>query len=219
MPAQSPTGFADPQGMKRSLCASVTSWISDRVPLAGNAGGTPAAAGKNWDGVLEYDPGPFETRPPGAPQDEDKHLMGMRKIPHPEEAAPAAVSKDARPRSSQFGFLAEPRGPTGRSLAAPSADGPCPVLFLPGRLSRGQAAIRTRTGRTAQTHRGVHRLLSQKEPELADLALFLSQAYNLKAVADYELGQARAYRSIARAPRSIGLKPSASFTCDGVWAI
>lgn len=54
-----------------------------------------------------------------------------------------------------------------------------------------QAVIRARTGRTAKTHRGVHRLLSQLargEPQLAGLALFLSQAYNLKAVADYELG-------------------------------
>jgi len=54
-----------------------------------------------------------------------------------------------------------------------------------------QAVIRAHTGRTAKTHRGVHRMLSQlarREPQLADLALFLSQAYNLKAVADYELG-------------------------------
>jgi uncharacterized protein (UPF0332 family) len=54
-----------------------------------------------------------------------------------------------------------------------------------------QAVIRARAGRTAKTHRGVHRLLSQvarREPQLAGLALFLSQAYNLKAVADYELG-------------------------------
>ena len=54
-----------------------------------------------------------------------------------------------------------------------------------------QAVIRARTGKTAKTHRGVHRMLSQlarREPEFADLALFLSQAYNLKAVADYELG-------------------------------
>lgn len=54
-----------------------------------------------------------------------------------------------------------------------------------------QAVLRARTGRTAKTHRGVHRLMSQlgqKEPQLADLALFLSQAYNLKSVADYELG-------------------------------
>jgi hypothetical protein len=37
----------------------------------------------------------------------------------------------------------------------------------------------------------VHRLLPQsarKEPELAYLALFRSQAYNLKPVPDYELG-------------------------------
>ncbi len=54
-----------------------------------------------------------------------------------------------------------------------------------------QAVIRARTGRTAKTHRGVHRMLSQlgrDEPPLAALALFLSQAYNMKAVADYELG-------------------------------
>jgi hypothetical protein len=58
----------------------------------------------------------------------------------------------------------------------------------------------------------VHRLLSQlarKEPELADLALFLSQAYNLKAVADYELGPSagvpldRASSAIDRAARFI----------------
>jgi uncharacterized protein (UPF0332 family) len=54
-----------------------------------------------------------------------------------------------------------------------------------------QAVIRVRTGRISKTHRGVHRLLSdfaRSDPQLADLALFLSQAYNLKAVADYELG-------------------------------
>jgi uncharacterized protein (UPF0332 family) len=54
-----------------------------------------------------------------------------------------------------------------------------------------QAVIRARTGRTAKTHRGVRRLVSvlaREEPRLADFALFLAQAYNLKAVADYELG-------------------------------
>ncbi len=54
-----------------------------------------------------------------------------------------------------------------------------------------QAVIVARTGKIARMHRGVHRLLSQlarTEPRLADLALFLRQAYNLKAVADYELG-------------------------------
>lgn len=44
---------------------------------------------------------------------------------------------------------------------------------------------------TAKSHGGVHRLLAQlgrDEPQLAELGLFLSQAYNLKAVADYEFG-------------------------------
>jgi hypothetical protein len=43
----------------------------------------------------------FETRPLGAPQDDGKALMALREIPHPEEAAKAAVSKDAR-RSIQL---------------------------------------------------------------------------------------------------------------------
>ena len=54
-----------------------------------------------------------------------------------------------------------------------------------------RAAIRARTRRTAKTHRGVYRILSQlgrTEPPFAALALFLSQAYNMKALANYELG-------------------------------
>jgi len=42
-----------------------------------------------------------------------------------------------------------------------------------------------------KTHRGVHRLFSSlavNDHELNDLAVFLSQSYNLKSVADYELG-------------------------------
>ena len=75
-----------------------------------------------------------------------------------------------------------------------------------------QAIIRARTGSTAKTHRGVHRLLSQLargEPQLADLALFLSQAYNLKSVADYELGPSagvpldRASEAIGRATQLV----------------
>jgi uncharacterized protein (UPF0332 family) len=51
--------------------------------------------------------------------------------------------------------------------------------------------ILVRLNMTAKTHRGVQRLFSKlanDDPQLADLALFLSQSYNLKAVADYELG-------------------------------
>lgn len=54
-----------------------------------------------------------------------------------------------------------------------------------------QAIIRARTGRISKTHRGVHRLMAnfgRSDPQLADLARFLSQSYNLKSVADYELG-------------------------------
>jgi hypothetical protein len=57
--------------------------------------------GKNWDEGLHNWLASFETRPSGAPQDEDKALMALKKIPHPEEAARAAVSKDAQRRSSR----------------------------------------------------------------------------------------------------------------------
>jgi len=75
-----------------------------------------------------------------------------------------------------------------------------------------QAVIRVRTGRISKTHRGVHKLLSdygRSDPQLAALALFLSQAYNLKAVADYELGPGagvpldRASEAIERAEQFI----------------
>ena len=75
-----------------------------------------------------------------------------------------------------------------------------------------QAVIRVRTGRIAKTHRGVQKLLSdygRGDPRLADLAVFLSQAYNLKAVADYELGSGadvpleRASEAIERAAQFI----------------
>lgn len=53
-----------------------------------------------------------------------------------------------------------------------------------------QALIVFRRGKVSKTHRGVHLLfheLSVNEHELGDLARFLSRAYDLKAVADYEL--------------------------------
>ncbi len=72
-----------------------------------------------------------------------------------------------------------------------------------------RAVIRARTGRTAKTHRGVHRTLARREPQLADLALFLSQAYNLKAVADYELGPG-ADVPLDRASEAIGRRRNSS---------
>jgi uncharacterized protein (UPF0332 family) len=54
-----------------------------------------------------------------------------------------------------------------------------------------QALILARRGRIAKTHHGVHTSfheLATKEPSLGGLPAFLSQAYGLKAVADYETG-------------------------------
>jgi hypothetical protein len=48
--------------------------------------------GKNSDEVLQHGSASFETRPPGAPQDNRRSLMALR-IPHPEEAVKAAFSK------------------------------------------------------------------------------------------------------------------------------
>jgi uncharacterized protein (UPF0332 family) len=54
-----------------------------------------------------------------------------------------------------------------------------------------QALILARSGKVVKTHRGVHRLFSQlakNEPRLREFSRFPSQAYNLKDIADYELG-------------------------------
>jgi hypothetical protein len=52
--------------------------------------------GKNWMKGCITVMRPSRRAPLGAPQDEGKALMALREIPHPEEAAKAAVSKDAR---------------------------------------------------------------------------------------------------------------------------
>ena len=55
-----------------------------------------------------------------------------------------------------------------------------------------QALIFERTGMVAKSHQGVHSefsRLAKDEPAIAlEIRRFLSQAYNLKAVADYEMG-------------------------------
>jgi uncharacterized protein (UPF0332 family) len=54
-----------------------------------------------------------------------------------------------------------------------------------------QALIFERTGKVAKTHQGVHtgfNRLANAEGIHRDLQRFLAQAYNLKAVADYEMG-------------------------------
>jgi uncharacterized protein (UPF0332 family) len=87
----------------------------------------------------------------------------------------------------------------GRAAAAPAAASspvilPDPVrwrifLYLAA-FHAAQALILARSGRIVKTHRGVHRLFSQlakNQPPLREFARFLSQAYNLKDIADYEL--------------------------------
>lgn len=55
-----------------------------------------------------------------------------------------------------------------------------------------QAYIFLKSGKMAKTHQGVHSLFSQmaaKDKRIPkDLQIFISQAYDLKAVADYEAG-------------------------------
>lgn len=55
-----------------------------------------------------------------------------------------------------------------------------------------QALIAVRTGKDARTHRGVHvqfARLTRDEPMINDeLRRFLPRAYDMKAIADYELG-------------------------------
>jgi uncharacterized protein (UPF0332 family) len=77
-----------------------------------------------------------------------------------------------------------------------------------------QALIAARTGRDARTHKGVHTefaRLTRNEPRLdAELRRFLPQAYDMKAIADYELGPGsdvpldRASAAIETAERFIG---------------
>jgi uncharacterized protein (UPF0332 family) len=65
------------------------------------------------------------------------------------------------------------------------------TAYLAG-FHAAQAFISEKTGRSVKTHKGVrlelHRL-TKDDPNFApDLRAFLSQAYNLKAIADYETG-------------------------------
>lgn len=55
-----------------------------------------------------------------------------------------------------------------------------------------QALIFERTGKVAKSHQGVHaefrRLTKDEAGLVVEVRRFLTQAYNLKAVADYEIG-------------------------------
>ncbi len=65
------------------------------------------------------------------------------------------------------------------------------AAYLAG-FHAAQALISERTGKIAKTHEGVNsqfNLLTKGDPRVdAELRRFLSKAYNLKAVTDYEAG-------------------------------
>ena len=65
------------------------------------------------------------------------------------------------------------------------------AAYLAG-FHAAQAFISERTGQIAKTHEGVNsqfNLLTKDDPRVdAELRRFLPQAYNLKAIADYEAG-------------------------------
>src|ERR1019366_1200412 len=65
------------------------------------------------------------------------------------------------------------------------------LAYLAG-VHAAQAFIFEKIGRTVRTHKGVHtefQRLTKDDPNFVpDLRAFLSHAYNLKAIADYETG-------------------------------
>jgi uncharacterized protein (UPF0332 family) len=65
------------------------------------------------------------------------------------------------------------------------------TAYLAG-FHAAQALISERTGKAAKTHKGVHSELHRLLKDLPGVddatRIFLSQAYNLKAIADYETG-------------------------------
>jgi uncharacterized protein (UPF0332 family) len=84
------------------------------------------------------------------------------------------------------------------------------AAYLAG-FHAAQALIYAKTGKSAKTHQGVQsqflKLVQHESAFPADLLPFLSRAYNLKTVADYETGPAaivpveRAADAIAMADR------------------
>ena len=86
------------------------------------------------------------------------------------------------------------------------------TAYLAG-FHAAQAFISEKTGRTVKTHKGVHtefqRLTKDDQGFRPDLRVFLSHAYNLKAIADYETGPGaevsgeQAIQALAQAERFV----------------
>ena len=86
------------------------------------------------------------------------------------------------------------------------------TAYLAG-FHAAQAFISEKTGRSVKTHKGVHtafqRLTKDDQGFRPDLRVFLSHAYNLKAIADYETGPGaevsgeQAIQALAQAERFV----------------
>lgn len=86
------------------------------------------------------------------------------------------------------------------------------TAYLAG-FHAAQAFISEKTGRAVKTHKGVHtefqRLTKDDQGVRPDLRVFLSHAYNLKAIADYETGPGaevsgqQAIQALAQAQRFV----------------
>lgn len=83
--------------------------------------------------------------------------------------------------------LGEARAVAGLALAEAAGRAACFAAF-----HAAQALIFERSGKVPKTHRGVHAQfsrLARNEPGLgSELPHFLSQAYDFKSLADYEIG-------------------------------
>ncbi|MBX9699178.1 MAG: HEPN domain-containing protein [Acetobacteraceae bacterium] len=105
-------------------------------------------------------------------------------------------------------FLAKDRHLLTRSAAMLAANWPDDAgraAYLAG-FHAAQALIFERRGRIAKTHAGVHTAFSEiarGEPDFdPELRIFLSRAYNLKTLADYETDPA-ASATLTRATRAL----------------
>jgi len=83
---------------------------SGQLDRSGTEGLATAGVGEHWDEGLHHGPASFETRLLGAPQDEGGPLMALGKFLILRRSRKATVSKGARCRSSQPGFLVQPLG-------------------------------------------------------------------------------------------------------------
>ena len=96
-----------------------------------------------------------------------------------------------KPETAAFIAKAEKMLGDGRKIAALELGGHAGRAAYLVAFHAAQALIFERTGKSAKTHRGIAGQFIQLAGELdKELRSFLAKSYNLKAVADYETGEA-----------------------------